>query len=282
MTSSVRMAFEGRSTASGEQPRWLKRAMDIRVLGFSDHRGNTMLELEAQRLGDAADEIYKQRRLCSDLPGPEETALNVMVRVVHDIRMANAESPVYDSALLRVTQRLDSLFVRDLRAIRLPETPSDTQLREVLDRDVPTHAKQLCNSTPPPRQIRLAGTLDMIRYSTRAFALKLADGKEIRGVLDRPEMVEGLSKFLNKNVVVVGKAIYRPSGSVLRIDAQHLEESSGEAAMFSRVPPPLSRRPATGRSRMESSKAGVAAFFGTWPGDETDEELLAALKDMRG
>src|SRR5438270_11311337 len=67
MASSVRMAFEGRSTASGEQPRWLKRAADVRVLGFSDDRGNTMLELEAQRLGDAAEEIYKQRRLWNDL-----------------------------------------------------------------------------------------------------------------------------------------------------------------------------------------------------------------------
>ena len=75
----------------------------------------------------------------------------------------------------------------------------------------------------------------MIRYSTRAFALKLVDGKEIQGVLDGPEMVEDLSKLLNKEIVVVGKAIYRPSGSLLRIDAQYVEESSGEAAMFSRV-----------------------------------------------
>lgn len=31
----------------------------------------------------------------------------------------------------------------------------------------------------------------------------------------------------------------------------------------------------------DEKKEGVAAFFGTWPGDETDEEMLAMLKDVR-
>lgn len=32
----------------------------------------------------------------------------------------------------------------------------------------------------------------------------------------------------------------------------------------------------------EEAQSGVDAFFGTWPGKETDEELLAALDDVRG
>jgi len=92
MANSVRMAFEGRSAATGEQPRWLKRAADVRVLGFSDRLGDTMLELEACRLGDAAEELYKQHRLFGDLPDPRETALNVMARAVQDVRSGNVES----------------------------------------------------------------------------------------------------------------------------------------------------------------------------------------------
>lgn len=283
MANSVRMAFEGRSAATGEQPKWLKRASDVRVLGFSDHQGDTLLELEAGRLGEAAEELYRQRQLWTELPDPNETALNVMARLVKDVRSGNAESALYDPSLLRVTQHLDSLFVRDLTAIRLPDAPDDTQLRAILDREVPLHAKELSNSTPPPRQVRLTGTLDMIRYSTKAFALKLVDGKEVQGVLDRPEMIEALSKYLNKRVVIVGKAIFRPSGSVLRIDAQHVEEDSGESALFSRLPAPMTRRPVIPRPRLtQTGKTGVAAFFGIWPGDETDEELLALLKEVRG
>ncbi len=282
MASSVRMAFEGRSAATGEQPRWLRLASDVRILGFSDQSGDTVLELEARRLGDAAEELYKQRQLWNDLPGPEETALNVMARVLNDIRSGNTESVLYDPGLLRAAQNLESLFVHDLTAIRLPEAHDDTQLRAILDREIPIHAKELRNSTPPPRQMRLTGTLDMIRYSTKAFALKLADGKEVQGVLDQAEKIEALSAYLNKKVVVVGKAIYRPSGSVLRVDAQHIEEDSGESILFSRVPPPIARKPSAGKSRIEGGKSGVAAFFGIWPGDETDEQMLASLKEIRG
>src|SRR5258708_28010960 len=49
MTNAVRMVFEGRSAATGEQPKWLRRASDVRILGFSDQHGDTVLELEARR-----------------------------------------------------------------------------------------------------------------------------------------------------------------------------------------------------------------------------------------
>lgn len=284
MAHSVRMAFEGRSVATGEIPKWLKRASDVRIVGFADQQGDTILELEARPLGEAAEELYRQRQLWNDLPAQDETAVNVMARVVNDVRSANVESRLYDSGLLRVTQRLESLFQRDLQAIRLPETPRDSKWRAILDREVPIHARQLSDSTPPPRQIRLIGTLDMVRYSTRAFALKLNDGKEIQGVLDRVDMIESLTTHLNKKVVVVGKAVYRPSGSVLRVDAQHVEEDTGESALFTRVPPPFPEqtKPRVKSRFAETGRSGVVAFFGSWPGDETDEELLASLKELRG
>jgi hypothetical protein len=283
MAQSVRMAFEGRSAATGALPEWLRRASDVRVLGFVEQRGDTLLQLEAPSLGDAAEELYRQRQLWSELPRQDETAIHVMARVVNDVRFGNTESGLYDLGLLRVTQRLDSLFQRDLEAIRLPMTPLDSALSVVLDREVPTHARQLGNSTPFPRQVRLTGTLDMIRYSTRAFALKLKDGKEVHGALDQTDMVEPLVKYLNKQVLVVGKAIYRPSGSVLRIDAQHIEEDTGESSLFSRIPPPLAQRPVIPRFRAsDTARNGIPAFFGAWPGEETDEELLAFLKELRG
>jgi len=31
----------------------------------------------------------------------------------------------------------------------------------------------------------------------------------------------------------------------------------------------------------QDESSGVAAFFGTWPGGESDEDLLAALDEIR-
>jgi hypothetical protein len=283
MSHSVRMAFEGRSAGVGAPPDWLKRASDIRILGFAETDGDTLLELEARTLGDAAPELYKQKKFWDDLPGPEETALNVMSRVMSDVRNKNPDSARYDLPLLKVTHTLSALFNRDLELMRLPQFPGDSQLSGVIDESVPYRALELSNCTPNPREVRVAGTVDMVRYSTRAFALKLQDGKEIHGVLENAELVQHLSQFLNKEVVVVGKAIYRPSGSLLRIDAKYLEEIAKGSALFSRIPYPISPASVTSKGRsIDTAKSNVAAFFGSWPGEESDEQLLAALKELRG
>lgn len=61
MAHSVRMAFEGRSASGGTPPEWLRRASDVRILGFAEHKGDTLLQLEACSLGEAAEALYRQR-----------------------------------------------------------------------------------------------------------------------------------------------------------------------------------------------------------------------------
>lgn len=49
---------------------------------------------------------------------------------------------------------------------------------------------------------------------------------------------------------------------------------------FSRIPPAMSnpRRP---ERRSQTPRIGVASFFGTWPGEESDHDLLKALEEVR-
>ncbi len=93
----------------------------------------------------------------------------------------------------------------------------------------------------------------MVRHSTRSFGLILDGGEEIRGIL-----IEGTSEVLRgyfgKDITVLGKAIYRPSGTLLRVDASEI---------------------------LPVVEGGVASFFGSWPGEETDRELLQALEEVR-
>ena len=93
--------WKGRSRARGEMPKWLKNASDVRVIGFTERDGDTSVKIELQRLGDAAEEIYRQRRLWDELPSPDETAIHVMARAIGDVRAGNLESGRYDLALLQ-------------------------------------------------------------------------------------------------------------------------------------------------------------------------------------
>ncbi len=119
----------------------------------------------------------------------------------------------------------------------------------------------------------------MVRHSTRSFGLVLDRGDEVRGVLQEgdPDL---LLKHFGKEITVFGKAIYRPSGSLLRIDAQEILDTTEGRAALSSLPEALSPRPRMEKT-LQALRGGVAAILRTWPGEETDEELLAALGELR-
>jgi hypothetical protein len=118
-----------------------------------------------------------------------------------------------------------------------------------------------------------------VRYSTRSMGLRLDNGEEVRCAVVNEEVSE-LRDYLNKEVTVLGKAVYRPSGTVLRLDVEQILDTTVGRAQFSSVPSSLEAKPRSER-RVQGTKTGVAAMFGTWPGNETETELLAALTELR-
>jgi len=136
---------------------------------------------------------------------------------------------------------------------------------------------------PQPRQVRVTGVLDTIRHSTRSFGVKLEDGKEVRGVLKTREQTEELKQFLGKKLLVFGRAVYGVSGKLFRIDAEGFEAGEGQPRLFAKLPAAREIRPAIVPTKPASQQQqGVSAFFGTWPGEETDEDFERMLADLRG
>lgn len=90
VTSSVRMVIEGTGASAGAPPSWLRRAADVRVLGWSEgDEGRTLLHIEAPPLGEAAEEVYRQQVTWDTKPAPEDTALNVFARAAKEVRIGN-------------------------------------------------------------------------------------------------------------------------------------------------------------------------------------------------
>jgi hypothetical protein len=277
---SLRMAMEGASAASGRPPAWLERASDIRFLDY-DHEGDdTLIALGLPRLGEAAGELYRQGKLWDTRPGAADTALEVFRRVVDDVAAENTESSWYDRQLLTRLARMKQVFGSQIQAIGLSGGISGTRVNEKLTET----AARLGASTPSGRQVRIAGMLDMIRHSTRGFSLRLESGEDVHGVMESAYGLSALPEFFGKPVLILGRAVYRPSGRLLRIDAAGIEDGTGAPPLFSKVPPPQTARPSvSGRWKVsETGRRGVPAFFGTWPGDETDADMDMLVKDVRG
>jgi hypothetical protein len=275
----VRMALEGTSAAVGAPPAWLERASDVRTLGFSEHNGRSVLHVKAPRLGDAVPEIFDQPTLWPGVASQDDTAIQLIGKVSHVVRLQEAGSDLYDRPLLKHLIHWGKLFRKDVRSLAFPTNAAFDGTSDLLDEQVSKNALLLSEQTPTPRQIRVVGKLDMVRYSTRSFGLLLADGQEVRGVLHDGD-ADLLQRYFGKEITIFGKAVYRPSGTLLRVDAREILNTVEWRPAFSVIPPALIRRTKQDH-KVQTQKNGVAAFFGSWPGDETDEELLAALGELR-
>ena len=277
----IRMAIEGASSQVGAPPAWLERACDIRILGFSNASGSSVLHLKAPKLVDAVPELFEQQRLWPGPAGEKDTALQVIGRASHDIRLQETASELYDQPLLRHFTHWERLFKREVSVLHLPSaSDARPQDRVLMDMKLVESARFLNNRTPSPRQVRVVGKLDMVRHSTRSFGLLLQDGEEVRGVLQDEDPLL-LQRHFGQEITVLGRAVYRPSGSLLRIDAQEILDTTEGKRAFSLVPKALGKEIRLER-KAQTAATGVAALFGTWPGEETDRDLLAALRELRG
>ncbi|KYF50017.1 hypothetical protein BE04_37930 [Sorangium cellulosum] len=277
---SVLMAFEGRSVAAGRPRAWFNAACDIRLV---DVEGNddTTLHFEAPELGEAAEELYLQAEIWPSRPPPGWTGFDVLAGVLQDVGAGNPDSERFDRPLLQRVAHFGRLLEAGFDALRVEEHRTGAPGEAVLDRATVETARKLSASTPRAQAVRIAGLLDMVRMSTQSFAIKLDSGEEIRGVLAGGS-VEDARELLSRRVLVHGRAVYRPSGRILRLDAERIEDGEGISGFWSKVPKPIfgRRREPRALYRQQTATTGVNAIFGKWPGDETDEEFDQAIKEL--
>lgn len=82
----------------------------------------------------------------------------------------------------------------------------------------------------------------------------------------QPAQVSGLAKF-------------RPSGSILRIEAERIEPASEhDLVLWGTLPAPIfGLQDERSLRQPQGPRSGVNAVFGHLPGEESDEEIIEAL-----
>jgi hypothetical protein len=273
------MAFTGRSTTKGQLPAWLEAAADIRLVDFGGDQ-NTVVGFEAPAFGEAAEEFYRQPALWPANPPPEDTGFDVLGDVLMDVNSDAEESERFDTPLLRRLAhfRIGLECAFDGLQIVGHRFPQDSPA--TLSATTIAAARRLEIETPLPQRVRVVGRLDMIWQSRQGYVLTLDDGREVRGVLVQGDM-SSITKLFKQRVVVHGRTVYRPSGQLLRLDAERIDPGPDEPGIWSHIPPAKASKLDMKRlMQMQTQETGAAALFGKWPGEETDEELLEMLKRM--
>jgi hypothetical protein len=277
---AVRMRIEGRSNVQGVRPHWLDAAADVRFVGH-DGQDDTTLYFELPAIGDAAPKLYEQQEIWPTRPDPLDTGLDLLGQVVSDVAAQNPDSDRFDNPLLRRLGKFNHALNGSFRSLDIVPYNGRSEISASLTEEVVKTAKRFSSTTPSPQPARIYGTLDMIRASTQTFGLQLETGEEVRAVADGI-VIGNLKHLLEQSVLVLGKAVYRPSGRLLRFDATSVMPASDDQKFFSKIPLPKDRK-VNGRAinHPVHSKSGVSAIFGKWPGSETDDEIKAALEALR-
>jgi hypothetical protein len=122
-------------------------------------------------------------------------------------------------------------------------------------------------------RVRLDGTLDMVQASDNSFRLILADGRTIPGRLGGYPIL-GLARLLGRPLLVFGIGRFGSGGELEGIEADGFMPNDGQLWVRSATEPPLSEEVSEEMARR------LQSVLGTWPGDETDEQIAQALKEL--
>lgn len=279
---ATRFFVEGQSTRKGTRPAWLEAVCGFEVTGLKP--GSVVIALEAPTLAEADASRFGGGHLVPMFAEPQRmidvgaTAVDLFAEVLASALESDREHVVGDRALFETCVRFARAGRGRFGAIQLSGFPGRDAPLVVGPEHIP-HLELLRDETPAPRAVRVAGRLDTISASKASCVLILADGTSVPARLDTQD-IESLKQHFNAKVVVSGIAQFRPSGRLLTIDVEHIGPSRPQDVVFEQAPrAPLRLIPAS--TMRQDSTVGVAAFFGTWPGEETDEELLAALEAIR-
>ena len=289
---SVRMAFELRSAKPGPAPAWLTRAADIRYAGSGMADNGTELFLLAPTLDGTVEDVYLPVESSyganrSDLSWPPlirrgDTALDLVSNAISDIVNSDYNSARLDEPLLRNIEKFRRCLNGNISSAKI-SSPNNPHQSVRLDKSVVDAAKRMATGIHQPVRARVIGTLDMVRMSTRTFSLALDDGSEISGVLDDGN-IEEAKRLLSMRVRVLGRAVYRASGRLLRFAADSIQPTSDTSAMWTRLPEPMTQASRLSIAKRNSLRVpqtpttGINAIIGQWPGGETDDEVAQALE----
>ncbi len=120
---------------------------------------------------------------------------------------------------------------------------------------------------------RLEGTLDMVQATDSSFRFRMEDGRAIPGhLIGRPIIT--LAKVLGRRLLAFGTGQFNTAGELERLEMDSFIPNDGQPWSVSSEDMPLSEE-----VRMEQAQR-LRAVIGIWPGDETDEQINAALEEL--
>lgn len=277
LQDAVRMGFLHSSRARGRISAALKNAADVRFRGHSAGKsGATLLHFEVPTFGSVAGELFEQGQFWEDGPKPEQTSFELLGAALSDVCKRQKDSNRFDRGMLQRVGSYRRILRRGISRISLP----DTSLADAgaIDEAVVQSASELCAATPVPRRVRVAGRLDLMGATQAVLKLDLKEGVFVTAIWEGAQPVETLKDYFNRDVVIEGAGVFRPSGSLLRIDADAIGFAGAQDEFFRQLPAAQTTPDYQTLARLRpGEKSPFTRIWGSIPAEESDEEFASAV-----
>lgn len=277
---ATRLVAEGEGRGRGSKPAWLQATINFTVAGMKS--GSTVLELEAPQLRDTAYEMFGQEDFWLEKPDLGNTALDITAQAVNEAAHKLSQGNHFDRAVLDAILGFKKSVNGAGTGARLRlERQDDADIRFELNKQSFEQIEQHRQSIPSPQMHIASGRLDEIQYGGGRFRLLLGKRRSVLPGRLLPEALdpEVLRPLWGKPVFVEGRVHFKANGQPRMIEAVKVVKCEKEDNIFQRMPVPeesiFSDRATKKRHRAKGFDPRVLA--GSWPGDESLEELLADL-----
>jgi hypothetical protein len=273
----LRLAVEGESVKRGKVPAWIAAATNLNFTGLKT--GSTILGIEAPRFRDTIGPRLENQSHHFFQVSPEETALSLVSRSIRDATAENRESDYFDVGVLNGLLELAPFLRNYASSFELSAEGKSVPEFELSVSGI-EKVEKLKRETPEPQAFVVTGILDEIEHSNRRFQLSLADGNSIPGRIDEEFMtVEDLRQFWGKPVTIKGTVYFKSSGRVQLVESHLVRAAEPGEEIFNELPVADSTPELFEASQL---KPGYVSPFkevrGQWPGDESMETILGALR----
>jgi hypothetical protein len=274
---AVRVAALGESASAGGKPGWLKASLDFVVTGISE--GSTVLEIDAPCLGETALDQFSQQDFWIAAPRAEDTALSLAAAAVQEAGSPGMSGERFDAGVLSAVLKIGKVLPRTASVELLPGAGATGGFH--LDATAFERLEERKKQLPPPRAFVVSGTLDRIEHSRRRFVLVLPDSHRLAGRSHTEFLdLEQLRTLWGRKVTLEGMVHFKPNGTPRMMEARKLKPQEPGEEMFERMPGGLAvlAEPELFPQLRPKAAGDPMKLWNTWPGEESVEELLAALK----
>lgn len=275
----LRLAVEGTSVKRGRLPAWLSKSLDLKLTGLK--KGSTVLAIEAPLLEETAREQIRQQDFWYVVPKPEDTALTLLARSIHDTTAEVLDSDAYDAGILESLLQFKSFLKSSAEKVELRCVSRPREHFTVGEQEL-TKIERLKAKTPQPRAFVVSGLFDVIEHNKRRFQLVLSNGESLPGTIDTEHLdIEHMRQFWGKKVTLKGTVHFRPSRKPRLIEAQVIKPMEPGEEVFETLPEEPSQIEFVNlvRETAAAKNDWLKEVWGKWPGNEPIEDLLAALHE---